>query len=303
MKHVGTYLKGIKQMSQIQVKNTAPPIALDPAVIESLVINGDLSKLKPEQKVMYYNYRCQQAGLDPAAKPFDLLRLNGKEVLYANASATQQLCAIHGLSTQITHREKVDDIYLVSTRCTGKDGRVSENQGAVSIGSLKGDVLANAILKATTKAIRRTVLAHCGLGMLDETETEAIPQAQRVELQLQNPTTKPAVSLEDMESDDFELNPAPEGAWKLWVPNMEQPYAVYPTYEEFKAGMFELCDKIINNRKLDDVEKHKKLRELATANEQNTSGLSSHERIQFTAKFATVRSAEDTKKHEATQNG
>jgi hypothetical protein len=139
--------------------------------------------------------------------------------------------------------------------------------------------------------------------MLDESETETIPQAQRVELQLQNPSTKPVVSLEDMASDDFELNAAPEGAWKLWVPNMEQPYAVYPTYEEFKAGMFELCDKIINNRKLDDVEKHKKLRELASANEQNTSGLSSHERIQFTAKFATVRSAEDTKKHEATQNG
>jgi hypothetical protein len=124
-----------------------------------------------------------------------------------------------------------------------------------------------------------------------------------VELQLQNPISKPAVSLEDMESDDFELNSKPDGAWKLWVPNMDEAYAIYPTYEEFKAGMFELCDKIINNRKLDDVEKHKKLRELADANKQNTSGLSSHERIQFTAKFATIKSADDTKKQEATQNG
>jgi hypothetical protein len=101
---------------------------LDPKVIESIVMNGDLSKLQPAQKVAYYNYRCQQAGLDPAAKPFDLLKLNGKEVLYANAQCTQQLCAIHKLSTQVTHREKMDDIYLVSVRVTGADGRLSENQ-------------------------------------------------------------------------------------------------------------------------------------------------------------------------------
>jgi hypothetical protein len=46
--------------------------ALDPAVIESIVIKGDLSGLNQTQKVAYYNFRCQQAGLDPAAKPFDL---------------------------------------------------------------------------------------------------------------------------------------------------------------------------------------------------------------------------------------
>jgi hypothetical protein len=135
--------------------------ALDPAVIESIVIKGDLIRLEIQtQKVAYYNFRCQQAGLDPAAKPFDLLTLNGKQVLYANASCTQQLCAIHKLSTQVVHRERMDDIYIVSVRVTGADGRVSENQGAVAIGHLKADALANAVLKATTKAIRRAVLSH-----------------------------------------------------------------------------------------------------------------------------------------------
>jgi hypothetical protein len=37
--------------------------ALDPAVIESIVIKGDLSGLNQTQKVAYYNFRCQQAGL------------------------------------------------------------------------------------------------------------------------------------------------------------------------------------------------------------------------------------------------
>ena len=106
---------------------------IDPTIIESIVTKGDLSGLNQQQKVAYYNYRCQQIGLDPSAKPFDLLNLSGKQVLYANAGATQQLCAMHKLSTQITHRERVDDIYLVSCRVTGADGRVSENQGAVSV--------------------------------------------------------------------------------------------------------------------------------------------------------------------------
>jgi hypothetical protein len=155
---------------------------IDPVIVESLVINGDLSKLNPAQKVALYRYRCQQVGLDPSAKPFDLLTLNGKQVLYANAGCTQQLCAIHKLKTAITAREKVDDIYTVCARVESPDGRFSENMGAVPLTGLKGDALANAFLKATTKAIRRTVLAHVGLGMLDETEVETIPNAAKLNL-------------------------------------------------------------------------------------------------------------------------
>lgn len=276
--------------NKIQVKNTLPPVALDPSVIESLVINGDLSKLNQQQKVMFYNYRCQQADLDPAAKPFDLLRLNGKEVLYANASATQQLCSNRKLSTQITHREKLDDIYVVSARCTGADGRISENQGAVSISGLKGDALANAILKATTKAIRRVVLAHCGLGMLDETETETIPNAQKV--QIQEP-----VSIADLKDDDLVVDTSFEDApYRIWVPNLDEPYELCPDLASFKQAMFDLCDKIINNTKLTLEEKDAKLHALHTRNSEQVAGLPATERIQFIAKFATIRSANETKK-------
>lgn len=150
---------------------------IDPAIIASLVIGGDLKRLTPTQKVEYYNYRCSQAGLDPAAKPFDLLTLNGKEILYANAGCTQQLTSIHKLSHAITSRELTDGIYCVFCRVTGPDGRSTENMGAVPVELLKGEAKANAFLKATTKAIRRTVLAHMGLGVMDETEVETIPGA------------------------------------------------------------------------------------------------------------------------------
>ena len=179
---------------------------IDQAIIDSIVLLGDLSGLKEELLTGYYNYRCQQVGLDPSAKPFDLLVLSGKKVLYANAGATQQLSNLHGLSTAITNRERVENVYLVSVRCTGKDGRSSENQGAVDISGLSGEKLANALMKATTKAIRRTVLAHCGLGMLDETELDTIPsnQYQKVDMPVAAPLQPIAEVI--------------EGKYKLMVP-------------------------------------------------------------------------------------
>ena len=215
---------------------------LDPKVIESIVMNGDLSKLQPAQKVAYYNYRCSQAGLDPAAKPFDLLKLNGKEILYANAQCTQQLCAIHKLSTQVTHREKMDDIYLVSVRVTGADGRLSENQGAVAIAHLKGDALANAVLKATTKAIRRAVLAHCGLGMLDETEAETIPNARMEPMVQISAEAAPSLS---------EILAKPASGIALMVPGTDEPYAFYETMERWADAFLTMFDKIAANKKMD----------------------------------------------------
>jgi hypothetical protein len=215
---------------------------LDPKVIESIVMNGDLSKLQPAQKVAYYNYRCSQAGLDPAAKPFDLLKLNGKEVLYANAQCTQQLCAIHKLSTQVTHREKMDDIYLVSVRVTGADGRLSENQGAVAIAHLKGDALANSVLKATTKAIRRAVLAHCGLGMLDETEAETIPNARMEPMVQVSTEAAPSIS---------EILAKPASGIALMVPGSEEPYAYYETMDKWADAFLTMFDKIAANKKMD----------------------------------------------------
>ena len=180
---------------------------LSSEIISKLVIGGDLSGLSPAQKVEFYNYRCQQAGLDPAAKPFDLLTLNGKQILYANATATQQLTGIHSLSHQITGRELTDGIYCVFCRVTSPDGRSTENMGAVPVDKLQGEAKANAFLKATTKAIRRTVLAHMGLGLMDETEVETIPNAAKGTM----PTLQGEVS---STAPDPEPAPYPKG-WDI----------------------------------------------------------------------------------------
>jgi hypothetical protein len=155
----------------------AHPAAHDAAVLESLILNGDLSQLSPPQKVQWYQMRCEAAGLDPVTKPFDYLRLSGKEVLYATKTCTEQLCEKRKLSTEIVDENFANNLYRVRARVIGPDGRHTDNIGVVSATG-GGDAMANAMMKAVTKAFRRAVLSHCGMGMLDETEIETIHGAR-----------------------------------------------------------------------------------------------------------------------------
>lgn len=133
-------------------------------------------------KVRYYNGYCERMGLDPYTKPFDLLRLNGREVLYCTRSGTQQLNKLHKVSHLITSRDTNTDagVYIVTSKASLPDGRCTESLGAVNIAGLKGEAYANAIMKAETKAKRRATLDLLGLGVLDESEAESIPNASKV---------------------------------------------------------------------------------------------------------------------------
>ena len=228
---------------------------LDPEVIHSIVIKGDMSGLSQEQAVAYYNYRCQQVGLDPSAKPFDLLVLNGKKLLYANAGATQQLCAVHKLSVSIINRERFEGVYLVSVRVTGQDGRVTENDGAVELDSERIG-RANALMKATTKAIRRTVLAHCGLGMMDETEVETIPNAVTAPMPMPSNLSIPKVA------------EVVEGKFKVMIPdgNGSKVYASASDEHQWNDSFFGLIGKISSNTKISTEEKNAKLASLFRVN-------------------------------------
>jgi hypothetical protein len=64
----------------------------------------------------------------------------------------------------------------------GPSGRCDEDIGAVSIKSLQGEALANALMKATTKAKRRATLSICGLSFVDESEIDSIQDARTVEV-------------------------------------------------------------------------------------------------------------------------
>src|SRR5258706_3074970 len=148
------------------------------ALLERVIVQGDLSKLSSTERVVYYKQVCERCGLDALMKPLEFITLNNKLVLYALRAATDQLRKLHHVSIEILNRERVDDTYLVTARATLPDGRIDESMGAVNLKGLMGDALANAYLKCETKAKRRVTLSICGLGMLDETEVDSIPGAR-----------------------------------------------------------------------------------------------------------------------------
>jgi hypothetical protein len=149
-------------------------------VIEQVMLKGDLANLDGAQRLSYYSNLCHSLNLNPLTKPFEYISLNNKLVCYATRSCTDQLRALHKISITIIKREEDENFYKVYARATTPDGRTDESLGMVFIGALKGADRANAFLKAETKAKRRVTLSISGLGFLDETEIETIPDAKKV---------------------------------------------------------------------------------------------------------------------------
>lgn len=155
---------------------------INPEVMEMVAVGGDLSQLSPEQRVAYYMQVCQSLRLNPATKPFEYIRLNNKLTLYARRDATDQLRALHGVSITGMQRDYLDGLLVVTVTATDASGRQDVATGAVTTTGLKGDAMANAMMRAETKAKRRVTLSLCGLGWTDESEVETIPNAVKVEM-------------------------------------------------------------------------------------------------------------------------
>ena len=141
-----------------------------PATIEDVMMRGDLSGLTDKQRVEYSARVCQSLGMNPLTRPFEYLTLNGKLVLYARRDAADQLRKINGISIKIVDRNMDDGLFTVHVQATDKTGRTDEDYGVVPYRSGAGEIQANSIMKAVTKAKRRVTLSISGLGFMDETE-------------------------------------------------------------------------------------------------------------------------------------
>jgi hypothetical protein len=192
------------------------PSAQDRAV-EAVVYAGDLSKLAPADRVKYYAAVCASLGLNPLTKPFGYLQMKApgrggtQLVLYAFKSCTDQLRARDRISVKVTDRMLLKEagVYRVVAQARTPDGREDEDVGVVALekpggkwekrrdgdgdffkpdGTMKpltGEELANALMKAETKAKRRVTLAICGLGHFrDETELPEDKSARTVDVEV-----------------------------------------------------------------------------------------------------------------------
>lgn len=157
------------------------PADLEPSIIESLVLNGDIAALEAMQRVDYYVYRCRQLGIDPAELPFQLIKLDGKLTLYPKKECAQALTRIHRLSVEVRSKHIDEDgMMTVCARAIGPDGSFVDDDGVLDLNGIDiiggtnqwgkkiaGIGRANGMMKCVTKAKRRAVLAKCGLGGFD----------------------------------------------------------------------------------------------------------------------------------------
>ena len=157
--------------------NTPPAPAAH--IMESVLIKGDLARLTPQERVTYYNAVCKSIGVNPLTQPLAYMNLQGRLSLYAKRDCADQLRRLRNVSIEIISQGLTDDLYSVHVQATDGAGRKDEDLGVVPLPpSVKGEFRANLILKAVTKAKRRVTLSICGLGFLDETEVDSIPDAK-----------------------------------------------------------------------------------------------------------------------------
>ncbi len=150
------------------------------ALMEQVIVHNDLSKLSPAQRVNYYRQKAESMGLDWTRQPMQYITLQGRLTLYLTAAGTSQLRSINRIDIEDPTVQQVGDLYVVTVKGRSPSGRTDTEIGAVNITGLKGEALANAMMKALTKAKRRLTISITGAGMLDESEVESVPGARRV---------------------------------------------------------------------------------------------------------------------------
>lgn len=169
------------------VKATPPTVA---EAIEKVLIQGDLSALTPEQRLEYYRAVCKSLGLNALTRPFSYIAFKETEnslprlALYATRDCGDQLRKLHGVAVTKSERSMDEDFVTVSVEVRNREGRTDTGTGVVSLmkwnermkawARLERRDLANAIMKAETKAKRRATLSVCGLGFLDESELDTM---------------------------------------------------------------------------------------------------------------------------------
>ena len=155
-----------------------------------MLIGGDLSSLSPEQRVEYMKAVCKSIGVNPLTGPFGYILFKETEaapaklVLYAKKDCAEQLRKIHRVSVLpgTTKRMMDEDYATVEMSLRDATGRTDTSTGMVYLWKtyqnktyrLTGQRLADAVMKAETKAKRRGTLSICGLGILDEMDLESV---------------------------------------------------------------------------------------------------------------------------------
>lgn len=189
------------------------------ALLEKVMTTNDLSGLTTVEKIVHIRNICDSLGLNHLTCPIKLMKFNGKEIPYVTKDATEQLRKNHHVSITKIENQITNGVYIVTAHATTPDGRTDASTGAITIEGLKGDNLCNALLKAETKAKRRVTLSICGLGFIDESETDSMIPHQKIDLTIKKENNVKAITEEhDIEQDLLDIS------WSNTIEVLQETY-------------------------------------------------------------------------------
>jgi hypothetical protein len=147
---------------------------------KQLVIQHDLSKLSPEELTQYLRDVSAFIGLDPDLNGLDTIWMQNENgpgqslVVYARRGTAEILRDINGIEVDSLTDKMVNGSIVFTATGKNKDKRQEIATGSKYITGLQGKALDDAIMTASTRAIRRLTMQFTKLGILDQSEVEAV---------------------------------------------------------------------------------------------------------------------------------
>lgn len=152
---------------------------------KQLVIQHDLSKLDAATLAQYLRDVSEFIGLDPDLNALDTIWMQNENgpgqslVVYARRGTAEILRNKLGIEVESLVQTTVSGsiIFTATGRLAGTDGGLLNGRQEIAVGSkyitgLTGKALDDAIMTASTRALRRLTMQFTTLGLLDESEVK-----------------------------------------------------------------------------------------------------------------------------------
>lgn len=149
---------------------------------QKFVVRHNLDKLSPEELTQYLREVSAFIGLDPDLSGLDTIWMENETgagrslVVYARRGTAEILRNLYEVEVEtLTYAEVKGSIVFTATgRSKTRNNRQEIAIGSKYIAGLTGKTLDDAIMTASTRALRRLTMQFTTLGILDESEVVAV---------------------------------------------------------------------------------------------------------------------------------
>ena len=234
---------------------------------------------KNPEEAMAIMLLCQAENLHPAIAMRDFHIIQGRPALKADAMLARFQQAGGSVQWKDYTDEKVTGVF---SHPSGGSLEVSWSLAqAKSIGIANKDNWRNyprAMLRArcVSEGIR-SVYPGCVVGVYTPEEVQDFTPSKPIDMGI-------AERVETENQDVVIQNE--DGAFKLYVPNLDEPHSSYHSVEDWIAAYGNMVSRIMSSTKINDADKEKKVESLKVANELVVDGFTTVDKLKVKAAIA-----------------